>query len=222
MTDQNDIPPLTETVDQRPDPKDREVAPPDGDINVIDRRWWARAAADAAGAPGDTRSDKPSYVQELEQRLAAKDEELRATLTKYREAAQDFEQSRLRMKRELTKEIERSRRAMLADLLDVLDNLDRAIESGQRTAGAELVVQGIDLVRTQFLTTLAGLGVRRLEAIGERFDPAVHEAAATVPASDAATDGLVVGVIRPGYTIGDEVLRPATVAVARLASEGAS
>ena len=211
-----------ETPADPPESKARPVAPPQGDIRVVDRRWWARAESEAAAASADAASDKPAYVQELEQRLAARDEELRATLTKYREAASDFDQSRLRMKSELGKEIERSRRAMLADLLEVVDNLERAIESGRQASGAEALVQGVEMVRAQFLAKLDGLGVRRVEAIGARFDPALHEAATTVPASNPAEDGMVVGVIRPGYTIGDDVLRPAVVAVARLTSGGAS
>jgi len=189
---------------------------------VVDRRWWARAAAARGAGEPDSVSDKPSYVQELEQRLAAKNEELRTTITKYREAASDFEQSRLRMKRELAKELERSRRVMLADLLEVVDNLERAIESGRQLAGAEPLVQGVEMVRAQFIGTLDGLGVRRIESAGTPFDPMLHEAAAAVPTTNPDEDGLVVGVIRPGYTIGDDVLRPAVVAVARLATEGAS
>ena len=78
------------------------------------------------------------------------------------------------------------------------------------------------MVRAQFIGTLDGLGVRRIESAGTPFDPMLHEAAAAVPTTNPDEDGLVVGVIRPGYTIGDDVLRPAVVAVARLATEGAS
>jgi molecular chaperone GrpE len=72
------------------------------------------------------------------------------------------------------------------------------------------------MVHAQFLSTLAGFGVTRLASIGEPFDPSRHEAAATVPAADADADGTVVGVIKHGYAIGEELLRPATVAVARV------
>jgi molecular chaperone GrpE len=77
-------------------------------------------------------------------------------------------------------------------------------------------VQGVALVRQQFLTTLEGFGVTRIDPVGQAFDHARHEAVTTVPVSPQAPDGIVVGVIRPGYLIGDEVLRPAQVAVARV------
>jgi len=96
--------------------------------------------------------------------------------------------------------------------LEVLDNLDRALDAAEgRTS--DPFVQGVSLVRQQFLTTLEGLGVRRLHPLGQPFDPSLHEAVATV-SSDGTPAGVVVGIVRPGYVIGDDVLRPAQVAVA--------
>ena len=95
----------------------------------------------------------------------------------------------------------------------MLDNLDRALDAaGDR--GGDPFVQGVSLVRQQFLTTLEGLGVRRLEPLGQPFDPARHEAVTTMTAARRHAGRHVVGVVRPGYVIGDEVLRPAQVAVA--------
>jgi molecular chaperone GrpE len=191
---------------------------PQNGIHVVDRRWWARG--EPAAGEADAPFEKPSYVQELEARVAAKDEELRATLARYREANAEFEQARARLRRDVAKEVERGSRAVLADLLDVVDNLDRAIESGRTASPGSALVQGVELVRAQFLAKLEGHGVRPLDASGQRFDPSRHEAATTVPVHDPAQDGVVVGVIRQGYTIRDEVLRPAVVAVAMFQSEG--
>jgi molecular chaperone GrpE len=71
------------------------------------------------------------------------------------------------------------------------------------------------MVQQQFLTKLDGFGVKRIDAQGARFDPVLHEAVTTVPDPDPSADGRVVGVITHGYRIGDEVLRPALVAVAK-------
>jgi molecular chaperone GrpE len=185
---------------------------PQTGIHVVDRRWWARG--EPAAGEADAPFEKPSYVQELEARVAAKDEELRATLARYREASAEFEQARARLRRDVAKEVERGSRAVLADLLDVVDNLDRAIESGRVASPGSALLQGVEMVRAQFLAKLEGHGVRPLDAAGQRFDPSRHEAATTVPVRDAAQDGVVVGVIRQGYAIRDEVLRPAVVAVA--------
>ena len=75
--------------------------------------------------------------------------------------------------------MERGRRSLIAGFLDVLDNLDRALDAAADRTD-DPFVQGVSLVRQQFLTTLEGLGVRRIDALGHPFDPAKQEAVATV------------------------------------------
>ena len=188
-------------------------------VKVIDRRWWANQdAAAGSSSPSSSASAKPTYVEELEQKLAEKDRQLQEAIGKYRDAASEFEGTRLRLRREISKDIERGRREILADLLDVVDNLDRALDAARtnRASGAhEALLQGVDLVRRQFLAKLEGFGVTRIESEGQPFNPEVHEAVSAVPASPGLPDGTVAGVIRHGYRIGDDVLRPASVAVAK-------
>ncbi len=179
-------------------------------LKVTDRRWWARG--DAAPAAEEPKL-KPTYIEELEARLAAKDAELQQLLSKYRGASDEFDQARARLRKEVTKDVERGRRSLILSFLEILDNLDRALESaGDRTG--DPFVQGVSIVRQQFLTTLEGLGVKRIDPAGQPFDPALHEAVATVTPSAVHEAGRIVGVVRPGYMIGDEVLRAAQVAVA--------
>jgi molecular chaperone GrpE len=181
------------------------------DLKVTDRRWWARN--DEQPVAAEEPRLKPSYVEELEARVATKDQELQQLLARYRSAADEFDQARARLRKELSKDVERGRRALVAGFLEVLDNLDRALEAA---AGREddPFVQGVSLVRQQFLTTLEGLGVTRVYPLGRPFDPSCQEAVTTIPASESSPAGTVVGIIRPGYLIADEVLRPAQVAVA--------
>lgn len=211
---------------------DRDTAAPAGagdtshaapGVRVVDRRWWARAAAgDTAEDRAAPASDKPLYVQELEQRLAARDEELRETIARYRDASAEFDAMRARLRKDATRDAERSRRQVLADLLDVVDNLDRAVDAARAAGTAPTLLQGVELVRDQFLARLGAHNVARFVSLRQRFDPARHEAATMVPVEDPAQDGIVVGIIREGYAIGDDVLRPAIVAVGHIASEGAT
>ena len=184
-------------------------------VKVVDRRWWARGEDGGATAAAE-RSSKPTYVEELERQLAEKDKIAQEYIAKYRQAAGEFEESRLRLRREIAKDIERARREIIADLLEVLDNLDRAIEAAGKTASSDALLQGVEMVRRQFLSKLEGLGVKRIDSEGAHFDPVKHEAVSTVPAAKPEDDGRVVGIIRHGYTIGDDVLRPASVAVAKV------
>ena len=95
--------------------------------------------------------------------------------------------------------------------------LDRAIDAATQsgTSASDPLLQGVEMVRQQFLAKLDGFQVRRIATADAVFDPLLHEAISTVPSSDPALDGRIVGVVPHGYRMGDEVLRPALVAVAR-------
>jgi molecular chaperone GrpE len=191
-------------------------------VKVVDRRWWVhKDEGEAAGPPGgdEWHLGKPTYVEELERQLADKDRQLQETLAKYRDAAREFDDARARQRREVAREVERGRRAFLAELLEVLDNFDRAVEAGRAAATPDTLVQGVEMVRRLFLAKLEGVGVKRVDPLGERFDPATQDAITVVPTTEVAQDGIVCGVLAPGYLVGDEVLRPARVAVTRLAAD---
>jgi len=185
------------------------------EMKVTDRRWWVRGESDS---PAEVPSLKPTMLEELEARIAEKDLEIQQLLTKYRGASDEFEQARARLRKETGKDVERGRRSVIVSFLEVLDNLDRALEVGAGPGpnpGIDSFVQGVALVRQQFISTLEGLGVTRVDPLNQPFDPARHEAVSTVPAPSPDLDGRVIGVVRPGYMMGEEVLRPAQVAVAR-------
>ena len=78
------------------------------------------------------------------------------------------------------------------------------------------IVRGVELVRDLFVAKLIALGVQRIAAAGEPFDATRHDAVSMAPA-DPHEDGIVVAVIREGYAMGDEVLRPASVVVGKSA-----
>ena len=196
-----------------PDSKEQEIP-----VKVVDRRWWANTdSSSASSATGATTSLKPTYVEQLEQQIAEKDKQIQEYLTKYRQASTEFDEMRLRLRREISKDVERARREVISELLEVLDNLERALDAARQTPSADALVQGVDMVRRQFLTKLEGLGVRPIESTGAQFDPSLHEAVTTVPAVSPEQDGIIIGVVRQGYRIGNDVLRPASVAVARSA-----
>jgi molecular chaperone GrpE len=182
-------------------------------VKVVDRRRW-REDGEANPEAVEQPSLKPTYVEELERRVAQADKTAQEYIAKYRQAAQEFEDARARMRKEVAKDAERSRREVLISLLEVVDNLDRAIDAAKAPPDDPLR-QGVELVRQQFLSKLDGFGVKRIASEGQPFDPQLHEAVTMVPATPAVPDGHVAGIIRPGYLIRDEVLRPALVAVAK-------
>jgi molecular chaperone GrpE len=107
-----------------------------------------------------------------------------------------------------------SKREVLGKLLTVKDNLERALHYGE-AAGAnnESIVEGVRLTQYQLDTVLQGEGVQPIEAEGKIFDPHLEEAVHRVN-DPSVPDHTVVQVVRPGYTFGDDVLRPAQVSSA--------
>jgi molecular chaperone GrpE len=192
--------------------KDRDPA-----VKVVDRRWWANrdTGVTTDAAPRQTASLKPTYIEELERQIAEKDKQIQEYLGKYRQASAEFDEARLRLRREISKDIERARREILADLLEVVDNLERAIDAARTASSPDALLQGIEMVRRQFLAKLEGFGVTPIDSTNTQFDPQLHEAVSVVPAASPDQDGQIVGVVRRGYRIGQDVLRPAAVAVAR-------
>lgn len=106
------------------------------------------------------------------------------------------------------------------DMLAVSDNLRRALDAipaevkSHAEAGMTAFVEGVEMTERSMLSTLERHGVRKLEPVGERFDPNFHQAMFEVPDADIAAN-TVVQVVQPGFSIGERVLRPAMVGVSK-------
>ncbi len=186
-------------------------------LKVVDRRWWAR---EETGSDDDSDpSRKPSYVEELEQRVKAQEALAQKACAQFKAAEQDFEAGRVRLRREIAKDVDRERRNILRQFLEVADNLERGLDAARDVTKVEDLRVGIEMVRDQLLLTLQGFGVTRLDAMAQPFDPTLHEAISTIETTDPTAIDTVASVVKPGYAIGEEVLRAAVVTVAKGPSE---
>ncbi len=154
-------------------------------------------------------------IEQLQAQLSQKDELIRKANQRADQANGEIEAVQRRVKAASDKELEQRTRKLLEGFLPVLDNMDRAIAAARGNPASADVVEGIELMRREMLTSLGRFGVTHAPAKGERFDPNRHEAIAVVPVTDAAQDGIVIDVMREGYLIGDATLRPAGVAVGK-------
>ncbi len=136
--------------------------------------------------------------------------------TTLRRAVNELDAARARVEREAARIGDETRGKLVAQLLPVLDNLDRTIRAAQDHGEGRALLDGVLAVRSQLETVLRGYGVERIDAIGATFDPSVHEAIAVIPVLDPARHALVLEQGEPGYRFGDSLLRPAKVVVARL------
>jgi molecular chaperone GrpE len=164
-----------------------------------------------AEAANDTAEFDPVAVLEAE-KTDLKDKLLR-TLA-------DMENLRRRTEREVADARSYAVTNFARDMLNVADNVRRAIESVSQEAreGAEGafkgLLEGIDLTERDLLKTLERHGVKKLDPQNQKFDPNLHQAMFEVPNPDVP-NGTVVQVVQPGYVIGERVLRPAMVGVAK-------
>jgi molecular chaperone GrpE len=126
----------------------------------------------------------------------------------------EFENYRKRTERERAELYQHGREDVLLQFLPVVDNFERALSSLETSEGdAEALRHGVELIHKQFKDALSKLGLEPVEAVGQTFDPHVHEAV-TTEATDKHKENTVIQEFQRGYKIGDRLLRPAKVKVA--------
>lgn len=174
----------------------------------------APAPETAAETKGEPRISKP-YVDPslmVDEAAEMKDRLLR-TLA-------EMENLRKRTEREVTDARQYGVASFARDILGVADNFRRALDAvgPEVRAGADAAVasfiEGVELTERELLKALEKNGIRKIEPLGEKFDPNLHQAMYEVP-DPSVPSGSVVQVVQPGYVIGERILRPAMVAVAK-------
>lgn len=125
----------------------------------------------------------------------------------------EFDNFRKRTIRERAQDTERAQAELVKQLLESLDDLARVSEHGSTDHDAAAILEGVQLVERKLLRTLEGFGLQRIEAVGQRFDPEVHEALHTVPTEHPEEDDVVSQEVGRGYLFKDSLLRPSRVGV---------
>lgn len=164
----------------------------------------AAAPADAGGVPqADSPSASPAASEAERQRDEYYDLLLRTRA--------EFDNYRKRVERERQESTTAAAADLLRDLLPLVDDLERALAADD---AAGTYRKGVELIHKQLLDLLAKRGVRAIDAVGADFDPHVHQAV-TYDHVEGRRDGEVVEELRRGYMLGDRLLRPAMVKVAK-------
>lgn len=161
-------------------------------------------------------------VADLETKTRELEEQTRHYAAAYDRARSEFAAAKDRIQRENERTQKRDQIKLVTGLLGVLDSLDRSLESvkGQTAPGAGFV-EGVQLIRSQLETALAGLGMKRFDGVGEPFDPSRHQAVTLMPVPDQAQDNQVIHGVAAGVVVGDEVVRPASVVVGKFSGDTA-
>ena len=180
---------------------------------ALDGGAVAEGGAPEKAASVPPSSDSHATPTELDPLAHAQAEAARMKDQWLRTAA-DFDNYRKRARKELEDARRGGREELLRAVLPVFDNLERAIQSAQRSHDVKAVSDGLSMVARQFVESLGREGIVRVPTIGHPFDPSVHEAIQQVETSDHAP-GTVLAEVQPGYTQGERLVRAAMVVVAK-------
>lgn len=165
----------------------------------------------------------PGATEQLEDRTRLAEARLAEVLKAYRTLKTDNEAFRDRTTRNLERRFDQRRESLLIKFIDILDNMDRALEAAQTAYADQSLLEGLILVRTQLLQTLQDEGLERIPVLGLPFDPHVSEAVATAHVDDPDQNGIVVKEMMRGYRLNGRVARVSRVVTAeyRAAAEAA-
>jgi molecular chaperone GrpE len=178
-----------------------------------------RSADDPAIAPDDASAlpSEEAKVAELVEALARESADYKDSLLR---TLAEMENLRKRTERQVADTRHYGITAFASDVLAVADNMHRALETAgpglrqSADAGVKAFIEGVELTERELLKTLEKHGVRKFDPKGERFDPNRHQAMYEVP-DPSVPAGTIAQVMQAGYTIGERVLRPALVAIAK-------
>jgi|SRR5690242_13576117 molecular chaperone GrpE len=176
------------------------------------------ASGDPTGQPIELNLDDMappvSDVTALREEIAGKDKEIGELKDKYLRALADTENIRKRMRQQSEDTVRLQRENLLRDLLPITDNLERAVEAARGGGNGKPIVEGVEMVLRALLDFLRTHGVVPRESVGQPFDPQFHEAVDHVESSQHPPN-TVISEFHRGYQVGERVLRPARVAVAK-------
>jgi molecular chaperone GrpE len=174
---------------------------------------------EVAGVAGDGAGDAPEahphvgLVEPADEQVRRLTEELSQAKDQYLRLAADMDNVRRRASKERTESWTKAQAEVVANVLDALDDLGRVAHLDPDKTSSQDVLVGVEMVERKLLKELEGAGLERVGAVGEAFNPAIHEAVSTVPAGSAADDHTVSAVFQPGYRFGGGLIRPARVQV---------
>jgi len=121
----------------------------------------------------------------------------------------------LRLNKDVEKRVFKGKIEFSRDFIEVLDNLERGLESAEKIRDFDSFFEGIKLVISQFLQKIQKNDIKEIKSAGEDFNPKFHEALSTTPVEEKDKDNKVVEVIEKGYLIKEEILRPSKVIVGK-------
>jgi molecular chaperone GrpE len=181
-------------------------------FTVHDRRWWL----DEDRAPKEFEEEPdqklPSYVQQLQEQLEEKNRTLQEYINAHKASVADMDEVRQRLEKDMERRLEVEKARLAMPFIEVLDNLTRLHGASESGSGGRELAEGMGLIIKQLEDQLRKQGIEPISTQGLKFDPNTMEALMTSEVGPDQ-DGLVLDEIRPGFILGERVVRPAGVRV---------
>lgn len=188
---------------------------PDNETEIMEEQQDAQSAeetaeqVDAAAAEEETSTES---VEELKARIEALNAQTEEYMQRLARSQADFDNFRKRTIREKEELGKYASSKLIAELIPVIDNFGRALDTRPEGEASESFVKGVEMIYRQFDSVLQAEGLTTMEAVGQPFNPEFHQAVMQVE-SDEHEEGIVVEELQKGYMLKDKVLRPAMVKV---------
>lgn len=173
------------------------------------------ASGDASLAAALEPPPEVTLAEVWEKRARLSEDRLAQVLEAFRELRTETEEHRERTTRSLEHRYTQQRERFVLKFIEIMDNLDRALEAAERTFASDAMVQGLILVRTQLLHTLREEGLERIPTLGLPFDPEVSESVGHLAVGEPDQDHLVVKEVQRGYRLGARIARHSRVLVGK-------
>jgi len=170
------------------------------------------AAEGAVSPEAEDASETAEEARPEDPRVAELQKQVEELNQRWLRAQADFDNFRRRTSKEKEELAQYASLKLIGQLLPVVDNFQRALQTGADTAENQSFFKGVDMIYRQLWQVLENEGLKQMEPVGQPFDPEVHQAIMQVE-SEEHEAGTVVEVVQPGYWLKDKVIRPAMVKV---------
>jgi molecular chaperone GrpE len=182
------------------------------DFQVIDKRHFLNLD-NSDRSIVEEKPRYPTYVEELIGRVA---ETERRFEEKKKQIDEEITRTKTRLEADFQRQLDLEKQKIILPFLEVLDNLQRAIDAAAQTGTVEHLLEGVQMTASLFRSKLQTMGVEPLPALDQPFDPNLEQAVGTVKVDDSSRDGIVIEEVQSGYYLDGQLLRPAMVRVGRI------
>jgi molecular chaperone GrpE len=182
------------------------------EFQVIDKRKFLTIDKVDKNSLPEEKPRYPTYVEELMARMA---ETERKFQEKKKQIDEEIGRTRTRLESDFERKLEMETQQIVLPFLEVLDNLQRAVDAASSSHDAQSLVQGVKMTISLFRSKLASIGVETMPSLQQPFDPNLQQAVGSIEVKEAKLDGIVLEELQIGYSMKGRLLRPAQVRVGR-------